>query len=210
MVIAALFFACISASATTTPNAASDSTEARQFKAVIRAELHRHPRSEIPDLYTFVFHAAMGPAHAGVDSAMALEWIVREATALQPLSPRASREPLFEPLSPDGALVRVNLRPYIACGGNLQILAGAFARTAREMRPSRERFDRYWGYVVESAKAGQVPFSVADLRAYVTRMSAEGLPPGGHSPPYTAAYHPAYRVVYRRLLDRPYQRSAAP
>ena len=67
------------------------------------------------DLYKLLHQAIMGPAHAAVDSAAALaalraEWA--EMAARRPDAPAA--EPLWESIRPDGALLRVHLRPLAA------------------------------------------------------------------------------------------------
>jgi len=108
-----------------------------------------------------------------------------------------------DPISPDSTLVRVNLRPYLAAGGQLEPLAEAFARTAHTYRGSPARLEEYLTYVERLAQAGRLPVSAADLRAYGDEMRTRGYPVPEHSARYVEAYHPAYRVVLRGYLELP-------
>lgn len=191
---------CVPASDAATTAAPVAATEERAFRRVLAAEWRRHPRSQLADLYTFVYHAAMGPAHAGLDSAMAAAWLAREVAALGPVSPAWLSELPTEPLSPSGDLVRVNLRPYVARGGNVSALARAFTMSARRIVPSIARLERYSRYAEDAAVARELPIDASALRAFFAAQRSRGYPTVEHSAAYVASYRPAYRVVIRNLV----------
>ena len=175
------------------------------FERIVEAQLSRYPEMRAQDLYKLALQAAMGSAHIVRDTAEAREWLDREAKDL----PGGPAEPVEDMLSPDGAIVRVNLRPYLAAGGDLAALAAAFTRTARVYRGSQARLRAYLACVERMARAGRLPPEAADVRPYFAQMRRRGYPTPAHSPRYVQAYRPAYRVVLRELLT-PSEQAAKP
>ncbi len=170
--------------------------EEQAFRQVVARQVARFPRMQPQDLYKLVFQAALGSRHAGLDSAMAREWLDQEVAGLQPWSDEA----VLDTISADGRMVRVNLRPYLAAGGSRDALLRAFIGTARDFLGSEAALRRDLDLAERMADARLLPFSRADLHAYFEQMRARGYPAVEHSPGYEAAYRPAYRVVLRSLV----------
>jgi hypothetical protein len=146
-----------------------------------------------------LFQAAMGAEHAVQDDAAAHRWLWHE---LQGLS-NGPEEPLIDPVSPDGSLVRLHLRPYLAAQGDPAALLDAFIRTAREYRGSMDVLRRYWHTAERLATAGLLPYALGPLQHFFAAVQADGFPAVHHSAAYTHAYRPAYRViVYDFLISR--------
>ncbi len=74
-------------------------------------------------------------------------------------------EPLLDPISPGGTILRVHLRPYVAAGGDPERLLAAFLQTGREHRGSTERLAEWGRVAARMAESGQLPFEPAELRA---------------------------------------------
>lgn len=165
-------------------------------RSLLTRQLARFPAMEPQDVYKLLYHATMGSRHAGLDSAMAAEWLEREVRELGP----GPDEPAVDTISADGRMVRVNLRPYLAAGGDRAALLRAFVRTAREFRGSGADLRRQLGYVEQMASAGELRLPASALRRYFARMQAAGYPAVEHSAAYLAAYRPAYRVVLGAML----------
>ena len=197
--VPAVLVAISAASATGSAAMGRPSAMESAFDLIIEQQIARYPRMEPQDLYKLAFQAAMGSAHSVRDAAEAKEWLARESRELAP----GPAEPVVDPISPDSAMVRVNLRPYLAAGGQLAPLAEAFVRTAHTYRGSLPRLEEYLAYVERSAEAGRLPVSAADLRAYCDEMRRRGYPAPEHSTRYVEAYHPAYRVLLRAYLTVP-------
>ena len=195
----AVLVAIAAASATGSTAMGRPSVEESAFDRIIEQQIARYPRMELQDLYKLAFQAAMGSAHSVRDAAEAREWLAREARDLAP----GPAEPVVDPISPDGDMVRVNLRPYLAAGGELAALAEAFVRTAHTYRASLPRLEEYLAYVERLTEAGRLPVSAAGLRAYCDEMRKRGYPVPEHSARYVEAYHPAYRVLLRAYLTAP-------
>ncbi len=175
---------------------ARPAAEVAPFRRVVAREFARHPRMEPQDVYKLAFQAALGSRHFGLDSAMAAEWLAREVATLGD----GPREPMLDTIAPDVGMVRVNLRPYLASGGDREALLRAFLRTAREFRGSSARLRRCLAEVERMAAAGEVPLARSALHAYFQRMRAQGYPAVEHSVVYETAYRPAYRVVLGAFL----------
>jgi hypothetical protein len=179
----------------TNPTTTLPSEEAA-FRRLLTAQALRYPRLEIQDLYKLIFQAAFGSEHAVGDFEVVRGRLMRELRALTP----DPEEPMAEPVSPDGRIVRINLRPYLANGGDPAALFEAFVRTGREYRGAGATLQRYWCYAERMATAGLLTFAPEALRGFFAKMQAAGFPAVHHSPAYTTAYRPAYRVVLYELL----------
>jgi len=175
---------------------AGAAAEAAGTRRIVARQFARYPSMQPQDVYKLAFQAAMGSRHAGLDSAMAAEWLDREIAALG----EGPAEPIRDTISPDGRMVRVNLRPYLAAGGSRDALLRAFVRTARTFAGSVPRLRRELAEIERMAAAREIPSQRAALHAYFERMRAQGYPAVEHSDAYESAYHPAYRVVLGELL----------
>lgn len=171
--------------------------EDERFRQVVTYHLEKYPSMEIQDLYKLVFQAAMGSEHAVPDRQAAQQWLERELATLV----IGSEEPFSEPLSPDGELVRVNLRGYVEQGGDTRELLDAFIATAKQFEASEGGLERYWGYVEAMAETGQIPYPKGQLGKWFAEMRDQGFPAVHHSSSYRNLYQPAYRVVSRELLS---------
>ena len=121
-------------------------------------QANQRPSWQLQDVYKLAFQAALGSEHAAPGEAAARRWLEQEIATL-------GAAPLNLPLSqsrPDGRLVRVNLRPYLAAGGNLDALLAAFLRTAARWQGKRETLQRYIDWAVELTEAGELAFSPAE------------------------------------------------
>ena len=105
-------------------------------------------------------------------------------------------EPLVVRLRPDGAVVRLNLRPFKAAGGDPEALLRAFLASARSFRPDPGLFVAAWrsfGRVLPpEGAAGRNARAFTELDRESERA---GWPARHHSEAYSAARKPAYRVL---------------
>lgn len=156
----------------------------------------RYPQWRTEDLYKLVHQAALGSEHAVDDEARARVWLLREAAEMG----SGPDEPLLDPISPDGALVRVHLRSYTRLGLDVDSLLEAFVWTAHEFRGSPERITAGLTEAARLAREGRLAFPEEELVRLLGRMQAAGLPAVHHSAAFTLHYRPAYRVVVREFL----------
>ena len=126
---------------------------AKFIDQLLGQHLRRYPRMELADVYKLLHQAALGAGHAvsGVDDARGR--LRAEAASLGDGPP----DPIADPISQDGGLARIHLRPYVAAGRDLDALAHAFIRTAQHFTASPETLPRYCGCLADLAEATAVP-----------------------------------------------------
>lgn len=159
---------------------------------------------QIADAYKWLVQATQGGEHALGSRAALWERLEREWKELTAPLPG---EPLIEPLRPDGAIVRVHLRPFRAAGGQPAALLDAFYAGAAAWFPDPALLRTTWSHLGISLQArDQGHLSHAAWVALDTRLAQQGYPAISHSPHYTTHRRPAYRVLTdaacRSLLDQ--------
>lgn len=187
----AVLLICAAAAGTDVPPAPAATPEA--LAAYAREALAGEPAAGVEDAYKWLFQAARGGEHAAPSEEAARAWLEREWAGLGPPLPG---EPLVVRLRPDGAVVRLNLRPFKAAGGDPEALLRAFLASARSFRADPGLFVaawRAWGRPLPpEGAAGKDARAFAEVDGESERA---GWPARHHSASYEAARHPAYRVL---------------
>lgn len=165
------------------------------MRTLLLNHARRYPLWEPADLYKLLHQSALGPEHAVTDEARARAWLERELAELD--TEAAPDEPLLDPLTPDGTLIRVHLRPWRARKLASEALLQAFVQTANTWEQDREQ-------LLESLKIAQelTLFDAESLTAFFSEHAAQGFPAMHHSETFRLHYHPAYRVVARAFLPK--------
>jgi len=168
------------------------------IEPVVRAHLARYPEAQLADLYSMLLHGALGPAHGTRDSAAAASWLRAELADLRAGPP----EPLIEDISGDTSVVRINLRTFVALGGNGDSLMAAFLRSGQTAAPRPFRLSYALKELAALADAGRLPWSGDSVRGFVAQARVQDHDLLPHSDAYLAAYRPAYRVIARAEIAR--------
>lgn len=100
------------------------------IKKLLLEEIERHPNSGAEDVYKFIHQAAFGSEHAVKDTVAVRKWMENEIASLD----YSITDQLVDHLSPDGKLVRINLRPFLKKGYDPKILSDAFIKTANNYK----------------------------------------------------------------------------
>jgi hypothetical protein len=168
------------------------------FRRILTTQVRCYRQLDVQDLYKLIFQASRGSEHAVSDRIAARRWLSRELLGLAD----GPEEPIVDPISPHGRIVRINLRPYLAAKQDVAELLEAFVRTAHAYRGTEEDLRRYWRTAEEMAAEGLLPFAGDALRGFFAGMKAQGFPAVHHSDTYTRIYRPAYRVVLAEFLTQ--------
>jgi len=160
--------------------------------------LQRYPHLELADIYKLLHQAAMGPGHAVSGLAAARTWLKTEAAGLGD----GPDDPIADPISPDGRLARVHLRPYVAAGYGLEQLTEAFVETAQTYARALDKLVKFCGCLGDLAATGAIAFAKQDVVEYFDKIAQEGYPAIHHSKAFHEAYRPAYRVIAVDLLGQ--------
>lgn len=163
---------------------------------ILQDHLRRYPLMQPVDLYKLMHQASFGSEHAISDAEHILQQL-RDECGMMGAGPD---EPLYDPIAPAKAVVRVHLRPFVARGLSLERLAEAFLMTARDFRGSADRMNDFAECALIMAEAGTLPWSANILEAFLRQRQLEGWPAQHHSPEYSRAYRPAYRVVGMKMM----------
>ncbi len=161
------------------------------YSNILLEEIIRHPHSTVEDIYKFIHQGAFGSEHAVKDTAAAKKWLETEAAELN----FSIKDNLFDYLTEDGTIVRVNLRPYINNNYDLNTLFDAFIKTANTYNGSIKKFKSYWKSAEALAKSGKLSVTLSELKSFYKLQEEKGFPAIHHSQLYKSKYKPAYRVV---------------
>ncbi len=167
------------------------------WSRLLRGHLARYPLAEAEDVYKFVHQSVFGPAHAVPSRAEARRYLDEELAALPP---GPAGEPMFDALDDDQSLARLNLRPYVSAGGDVERLLDAFVATAARVHGDAAVMRRRLAAAAAVLRALGRAETARQLDALAADRAAGDYAAGHHSAVYRDTYHPAYRVVLRGLL----------
>jgi hypothetical protein len=156
------------------------------IETVIKSHISRYPVLQIQDLYKLLHQASMGSEHGVPDLDTARNWLTRELFEMG----EGFSEPLMDPISADGEIVRVHLRPYISAGYAPDLLLDAFVRTANEYKGDARTLEIYW-----QAATKMGCYSSVEMDEFFDPMKTRDFPPVHHSSEYVHIVCPAYRVM---------------
>ena len=151
------------------------------------------PAMRIQDAYKWLFQAYRGGEHAVRDAARVSVWLDQEWERLGAAQPG---EPLAQPLRPDGAIIRLNLRPYRALNGDKHRLFVAFMQSAGQFKPDQTLFQAAWHYLRQQIGVKPIgSLTTAEWEQLDSEVAPLGYPAISHSDTYRQAHQPAYRVL---------------
>ena len=154
---------------------------------ILRDHAARYPLMEPMDAVKLIYQNEFGGGHLIRDEASCLAYLRREYSLIE----QNAAVPLYDEIG--NGIVRVNLAAVK--GSDLEALGKAFIRSARAHTGSMASFLDKLALLQQMTQQGQMPFSAAQLEAYLADYRAAGCPMVRHSEAYRNAYHPAYRIV---------------
>jgi len=157
-------------------------TCAEEMKKQFQVQKKRYPLMTEEDIVKFVFQGMLGVGHLINSEQEAKDRLSAEMATLNP----NEDEPLIEKISSDW--VRLNLRPAKAKGMTVDDIAWYLVRSAEWGALSFTRQNVY-NFCVKMDGSEQ-------MKAVAAKVLDEHWLPR-HSEQYRAAYHPAYRVLYK-------------
>lgn len=168
--------------------------EPSAFQQLVQTQLDRYPEMDLQDAYKLLHQAAMGNRHLGVADSLIYNYLAEEMNSIA----ASETEPLIEYISPDSQVVRLNLRPFKASGGSIEVLFASMKATWDTIEPAPDLLARYGNTL--AALASDTPFTTSDIEHYFSAKEKEGFPAVHHSERYRHHYAPAYRVLLRQYL----------
>lgn len=156
----------------------------------IKTHVERYPQARPRDVYKLIFQGVYGVGHIITENAR--RYLMEEAGRI-PLESYSDR-PLIESVSPDGSMVRVNLRPFLRMNLSLNDLFRVMMASA-DVKKDEERFIELWDVFVCMVEKGEFKMGSDGIKEVQEIIDTKGIKPMHHTEPYRQAYYPAYRVV---------------
>lgn len=164
---------------------------------LIGGHLARYPAMEPRDVYKLLYQGILGLKHLVASPG---EFATRLRTEYEVVCSDDSG-PLWEAVRPDWRLGRLNLRPFKARGGDVELLIAACLQAAERTWGTPEELRAAWATFVAVCQAGQWQvFALPEVLAFSVWLTDHGHPTVHHSARYREAYEPAYRLVDRKSL----------
>lgn len=163
---------------------------------ILLTHMLRYPAWEVQDIYKLAHQATLGSEHAVSDQAYASVQLEEEIAHLS----GEIIDPLIDPISVDGDIVRVHLRPFTRLKLPSGVLIKAFLQTASEFKGSTIVLEEYLAQIEELASHNHLNVEPASLKEFISLMHKQGFPAIHHSIAFKRTYNPAYRVIARKFL----------
>lgn len=171
------------------------------IEQAISRQMASHPASTLQDLYKNFFQEQFGPGHLVPDTASATRYLRYELQSM-----KGESEALYEAIGIEGRFVRVNLdvikRGYI----DFNTFLDAFLRSATCFElPAIEDWKIRWKEIEDTIiKMGldkTLPRFESDSQA-IEALLNQGEYVMHHSPEYSEAYQPHYRLIERNIFEK--------
>ena len=171
------------------------------IEQAISRQMASHSASTLQDLYKNFFQEQFGPGHLVPDTASATRYLRYELQSM-----KGESEALYESIGIEGRFVRVNLavisRGYIT----IEAFLDAFLRSATCFElPAIEDWKIRWNEIEDTIiKMGldkTLPRFESDSQA-IEALLNQGEYVMHHSPEYSEAYQPHYRLIERNIFEK--------
>jgi len=159
---------------------------------LVQEHLARRPAMALRDVYKLLYQGVRGPEHMIASPESFTERLQIEWASLD----LADDDPLWESVRPNGELLRLNLRPFKAAGGDLDVLTSACLETSRRAWGTQAELQLAWNHWNTVNKQNLWPgAALEDAATFTSWLQANGFPAVHHSEEYRNLYRPAYRLV---------------
>ncbi len=165
-------------------------TTVHDLLGLLDTHLAHYPLMALQDVYKLLYQGILGPEHLIAEPKAFTARLLAEHEAV----PATAAEPLYEPVRPDGRLLRVNLRPFKALRGDLDRLLNACLEAANMRWGTQDDLAAAWAAVADACQTGRWSH-LGTAAAFSTWLDAQGYPAVHHSRQYREAYRPAYRLI---------------
>jgi hypothetical protein len=164
---------------------------------LLQKHLGWYPLMEPRDVYKLLYQGVMGAEHLMPSREEYTRYLMDEFESLEP----DTTGRLLEPLRPDGALYRLNLRPYKARLLGLDQLIAYLLETAHMVTGSSTELHTTWIEFIELCERGQITqFTVDSVQGFGHWLVEMGFPAVHHSDIYIREYRPAYRLISTHFI----------
>lgn len=147
---------------------------------------------QLQDVYKLLYQGCLGVGHLLSNEQEALTSLQQE---LSQMAGGIEGELLWEAISPDDAVGRVNLRPFKERGLDGEALSRGLLAFAFSPPGDVHMLARNWSIVGSLIEGAELGFDMKDYRRLTACILEGNYPAMHHSRAYSDAYHPAYRIL---------------
>ena len=165
--------------------------------SLLQLHLGWYPLMELRDVYKLLYQGVMGAEHLMPSREEYTRYLQSEFEPLQP-DPTGR---LLEPIRPDGALYRLNLRALKSRQLGLDTLISYLLETAHMITGTRSELEGVWDAFSQLCNQGQINnFDRASIEQFTRWLEGLDYPAIHHSQTYSREYQPAYRLLAARFI----------
>ena len=158
----------------------------------------RHKKAfGIQDAYKLIYQSVFGVGHLLDDLNGAKSRLEYELDSLMPIT---ETEQLIEQISPNGEIVRLNLRPFKYGDLDKNQLFEVIVLSAKETNGLMSDFMEQWESLRDAVQVKKRFFSSREFSEFDVKVHELGYPVMHHSKTYRLLNKPAYRVLHKRIL----------
>ena len=157
----------------------------------------RYPNLELRDLYKLLHQSALGTSHANAADDILVKAFNLELNNLN----ETHAEPVIDPISPDGKVVRVHIRSYLAQEYSKENLLSAYIQTTRNHNGSKEKLKKFCDCLKDLSNTNQLPFTPKETETFFSDIESKDYPTLRHSNVFKKEYKPSYRIVNLDFLQ---------
>jgi len=172
--------------------------ELKMLFNLIQFHIKNHKNLTEKDVYKLLYQGAMGPKHLLANPESAKQYLQREWDSVLPMKD----ELLFEPVSPDGLVIRVNIRPCKYVFKNYLFLWDALYQTALNFKENHSLFVKTWHDYYKLCAENKLPFSTIKIEELDRQTKENNYPAMHHSRKYSEVNKPAYRVLVKNEFKK--------
>jgi len=167
-------------------------TDNSSLSLIVKQEIDRYPAQRLVDIYKTFFQGYLGPAHLITDSNSAAKYIEAELAQAE-----IFEDYDYQPLPPDGKLVRANLKLIKDGKISLEDFTAAFAKSAKPVSGiDIENWKAQWPKIlaeIERQKSNMPNFQ--EDRDFIESLLEKNEYVIHHSDEFIEKYNPHYRVM---------------
>ncbi len=151
----------------------------------------------IPDAYKLIYQSVFGVGHLLSDVKIAEEYLEKE---LDSIVANTTTEEIIEQISPDGEIVRLNLRPFKYSGLDKYLLLEVMVLSANKTNGNLTQFLDRWELLRDAVQVKNTFFTIREFSEFDAKVHELGYPVMHHSKTYRLLNKPAYRVLNKSIL----------
>jgi hypothetical protein len=171
--------------------------ESGDLLPLLEMHLNWYPLMELRDVYKLLYQGVMGAEHLMPSREEYTAYLESEFEPLQP-DPTAR---LLESVRPDGALYRLNLRPYKARQQGLNKLISYLLETGHIITGTKAELLAAWEEFTQLCLHGRIKqFDPKTIEGFNQWLEQLEYPVIHHSETYGREYQPAYRLIAAKFI----------